>query len=141
MGGGKMAVCNNVRAGRFAVRQLPRFALLAACCLLILSACDRGEPVDLKCGDHTVAGKILRGRAELAIDGIRRIMPLQMMFTDEPAAKYAPQYLSSPSFAMTITDYVALMPDESKADFAVYSRGGKTEYYELEIEGDKWLCR
>ncbi|MDR1071965.1 MAG: hypothetical protein LBL21_04975 [Rickettsiales bacterium] len=108
---------------------------------LFLFACGRSESVDLKCGAHVVSGDIAPEVAELKIDGITRALPLQIVFSDEYAAKHVPQYLSNPSFAMTIKTYVGLSLADEKIELAVYSRAGKTEYYELEIEGEKWQCR
>ena len=109
---------------------------------MLLFACDAASRVDLKCDNNmTVKGAIWTDRAELKIDGITRVLPLQGVFTDEPAAKYAPEYLSNPPLAMTVKNYVGLTLDEKKIDFAVYSRAGAAESYELEIEGKKWRCR
>jgi hypothetical protein len=107
---------------------------------MFLFACGRGETVVLKCGGHDVSGVVAEEAAELEIDGNSRILPLQGMFSDEYAAKHAPQYLSNPAFAMTIRTYVGLSLLDEKIEFAVYSRAGKTEYYELEIEDEKWRC-
>ncbi|MDR2770029.1 MAG: hypothetical protein LBB08_01105 [Rickettsiales bacterium] len=104
---------------------------------LLLLACEKSEPVDLLCGGHSVIGGIRGDVAELKIDGMRRILPLQGVFTDEPAAKYAPGYLSAPQFAMTVKNYVGITQFDKKVDFAVFSRKGKTEYYEFEMEGEE----
>jgi hypothetical protein len=117
-------------------RKLP--AIFSA---LFLFACGRTESVDLKCGARDVSGSIAEEVAELKIDGSTRTLPLQIVFSDEYAARHAPEYLSNPSFAMTVKTYVGLSLADEKIEFAVYSRAGKTEYYELEIEGKKWLCR
>jgi hypothetical protein len=110
--------------------------------LAVLFGCDgRNQNVDLKCGAHSVAGERFANVAKLKIDGIARVLPLQGMFTDEYTAKYAPEYLSDPSLAMTVKNYVGLDPDNKKIDFIVYLRRSRVQYYELEIEGEKWQCR
>ena len=107
---------------------------------IILFACDSVDEIDLKCGELAVLGTVSEEVADVSIGGTPRVLPLQGVFTDEPAAKYAPQYLSDPKFAMTVKNYVGLMPNESKVDFMAYMRNGKAEYYELEIENKKWQC-
>ena len=112
--------------------------------LLALWGCDSGRSVDMKCGPHNVIGTIRADRVELKIEGLTyfpQMLPLQGVFTDEPAAKYAPKLISNPEFAMTITSYVGLLADGRKIEFMVYSKDGKSKSHELEIGDDKWQCR
>jgi hypothetical protein len=109
-------------------------------CVLFLAACEKSQSIDLKCGEHEVVGFVKNEMAELKIGGNTRVLPLQVIFSDEYAAKHAPQYLSNPSFAMTIKTYVGLSLTEEKIEFSIFSRGGKVQYYELEIEKNKWQC-
>ena len=100
--------------------------------------------VDLRCGPHNVLGTIWADRVGLKIEGLTsfpQMLPLQGVFTDEPAAKYAPKLISNPEFAMTITSYVGLLADGRKIEFMVYSKDGKSKSHELEIGDDKWQCR
>jgi len=133
----------NIIKNLFAKRTLSLFVI--CCSLFIVWGCgDSGRPVDLKCGELAVTGRIFADRVELSIGELTFfpiILPLQSFFTDEPTAKYAPRLISNPEFAMTITSFVNVLSDGRQAEFMIYSRDGKTRGYELEIGDDKWQCR
>jgi hypothetical protein len=106
-----------------------------------LGACAKHESIDLKCGDHTLAGSVGAEVAEVRIDdGIVRIMPLFAIFTNEIVAEYAPQYVSNPKTATTTRSYINMTADDKKIELTAYARHGKTIGYELEFGGKKLQC-
>ena len=115
-----------------------------------LLACDSGAPVNVNCGHFNISGRVWDDRAKVEIANylesdvwkiaVERTLPLLGVFTDETAAKYAPELLdgSNPEFAMTVRSYIGRYVNGEKIEFSVFSRKGAAEYYELEITAKKW---
>ena len=112
--------------------------------VLALAACggEKSAEVDLKCGEHNVAGRVGQRTAEVRIDGgIVRTMPLFAKFTDEIVAEHMPHYLADANYASTNYNYINMSPDGEKIVLSAYAKGGRFMTYELEIGKKKWSCR